>query len=154
VRRKEAIMRKSILAVIVVALSFTLACGKEKTPETPKPSAADAKPATAPAAASGMKVELTVDPAQPNPSKPAKFSAKVTDADGKPVTGADVYVSLVMKEMDMGKNEFKLADKGAGNYEIEGKFGMAGEWSAVVTAKQGDKTTTQTVAVKSVMPKP
>jgi len=148
-------MRKSILAVIVVALSFTLACGKEKTPETPKPSAADAKPVASPAsAASGMKVELTVDPAQPNPSKPAKFSAKVTDADGKPVTGADVNVSLVMKEMDMGKNEFKLADKGAGTYEGDGKFGMAGDWSAVVTAKQGDKTTTQTVAVKSVMPKP
>jgi hypothetical protein len=54
----------------------------------------------------------------------------------------------------MGKNEFKLAEKGNGDYQGEGKFGMAGDWNVVVTAKKGGKSATQTVPVKSVMAKP
>jgi len=156
---------KSFAAALLAAcvLLLSMACSKANAPETPKPSAASSSastPATSPAVgntstnASGMKVDVKVDPTQPNPSKPAKFSAHVTDADGKPVSGAEVNVSLVMKEMDMGKNEFKLGDKGNGDYQGEGKFGMAGQWDVVVTAKQGGKTATQTVLVKSIMPKP
>jgi YtkA-like len=135
----------------VLLLSFMLACSKANRPETPKPSAANQSASSAPVA---MKVDLKVDPAEPNPSKPAKFTVRLTDPDGKPVTGADVDISLVMKTMDMGKNEFKLADKGNGGYEGEGKFGMAGDWNAVVTAKEPGKSATQSFPVKSVMPKP
>src|SRR5689334_13491964 len=105
-------MSKKSLAAALLAASFvlvTIACGKSNAPETSKPSAASSSssggaatssaPASTPAAsASALKVDVKVDPAQPNPSKPAKFSAHVTDADGKPVSGADVNASLVMKE--------------------------------------------------------
>jgi hypothetical protein len=56
--------------------------------------------------------------------------------------------------MDMGKNEFPLADKGNGDYQGEGKFGMSGDWNVVITAKQADKTVVQSFPAKSVMPKP
>ena len=170
-------MSKRMIAAAVlaaIALSLTLACTKANPPESQKPSAANSGASTAPSPAAGassaaansagstsstaMKIDLTVDPPQPNPSKPAKFTVNVADSDGKPVGGADVNVALVMKEMDMGKNEFKLADKGNGQYQGEGKFGMSGDWNVVVTAKQSTKTgqnvVTQGFAVKSVMPKP
>ena len=156
--------RITAAALAAFALLFILACSKANPPESQKPSAANQGASTAPSPASGattaainsapMKIDLTVDPAQPNPSKPAKFTAKLSDSDGKPVTGADVNVALVMKEMDMGKNEFKLADKGNGEYQGEGKFGMSGDWNVVVTAKQPGKSATQSFSVKSVMPKP
>src|SRR5690242_19563300 len=148
-------MRTRILLVLTFALiTLTLACSKSNAPDS-KPSATNssgvapaANPTAAgPAATSAMKIDLKLDPAQPAPNKDAIFTARLTNPDGSPVTGADVNVALTMKEMDMGKTDVKLADKGNGNYDGKGKFTMSGDWNAAVTAKQADKTATQTVTV-------
>ena len=93
-------------------------------------------------------------PAEPAPNKPAKFNITITDQDGKPVTGADVNITLTMKTMDMGEEKVKLADKGNGDYQGEGKVTMSGDWNAAVTAKKAGQTAVQSFPVKSVMPKP
>jgi hypothetical protein len=48
-----------------------------------------------------------------------------------------------MPLMDMGKNEFRLADIGNGVYEGTGKFTMAGPWNVMVTVKAAGKTAQQ-----------
>lgn len=159
--RKEStqVSKRTFAAALVAAfaLLFGAGCSKANAPETPKgtqPQSAAASPASSGTTGAGMKMQLKIDPPEPNPGKPAKFNVTLTDGEGKPVTGADVNVSLVMKTMDMGKNEFKLADKGNGDYQGEGKFGMSGDWNVVVTAKQGSQQAQQKFPAKSVMAKP
>lgn len=152
--------KRTIPAALVAAffLAAAIACSTANAPTTSNDAAktpsAPAPPAANNAASSPMRVQLNIDPAEPAPNKPAKFDVKLTSTDGKPVSGANVTASLVMKTMDMGKNEFPLADKGNGDYQGEGKFGMSGDWNVVITAKQADKTVVQSFPAKSVMPKP
>ena len=148
-------MSKRILPALfaVFALLFTVACSKANAPENAK--AAGTTTASQPAsAAAPLKIDLKVDPAEPAPNKPAKFNVTITDQDGKPVAGADVNIALTMKTMDMGEAKVKLADKGNGEYQGEGKVTMSGDWNAAVSAKKTGQTAVQSFPVKSVMPKP
>lgn len=148
-------MSKRMFAALlaVFALLFTLACSKANAPENAK-SAAQAASASQTTGVAPLKIDVKIDPAEPAPNKPAKFNITITDQEGKPVTGADVNIVLTMKTMDMGEEKIKLADKGNGQYEGEGKVTMAGDWNAAVTAKKGGQSAVQSFPVKSVMGKP
>lgn len=112
----------------------------------PPPGAGVASASKGPQAA----VELTTDP---NPAQRGNnvLRVKVTDANGAPVTGAEVTVkfymagmpSMGMAAMDMTT---KLIEKGGGVYEGNGKLESGGTWQATVTAQKGG----QTVAVKQL----
>jgi len=68
----------------------------------------------------------------------------VVGADGKPVTGAKITLSVAMTNMDMGTTHPKASDKGNGDYEASVAFSMAGPWR--VSAKvevAGQKTVTK-----------
>jgi hypothetical protein len=135
-------MRWTIFATSIV---LALAAGCKQT-AAPPPQAQPARAATPASVVTplppppGMpwKISLEVD-APPRIVKATTFRVQLADLSGKPVSGAQVEVSLVMKVMDMGKNQFALADKGGGAYEGSGTFSMSGPWNVVVSAKAGGK---------------
>lgn len=142
----QRVSRKILAGAAVLALAWAAGCKKSQTPQpqakaAPAPAAAPASAVTPLPAAPGMpwKISLEVD-APPRIVKATTFRVRLTDLSGKPVSGAKVEVSLVMKLMDMGKNEFPLAGKGDGDYEGSGTFSMSGPWNVVVTAGAGGKT--------------
>lgn len=141
-------MRKII--AVLSGLLLLAACTSQP-PSTAKPSSG-AAPAAAPAWPGKMSLQMQQAGAGTNilSERPATFDISLSDENNRPVTGASVKISLVMPTMDMGKNEFTLADKGGGNYEGSGKFTMAGPWNVVVSAngagKTGQKTFTVVVA--------
>ena len=72
------------------------------------------------------------------------FEVMVKDADGKPVSDADVSVLFVMPAMPAMKmaemrNEVKLKPSGPGMYKGAGDVMMAGNWTVTVMVKQGGK---------------
>lgn len=83
-----------------------------------------------------------------NPSPPRKgkntVQVKVTLADGKPLSGANVTVRFHMPGMaEMGMAEMnsmaKLKDHGNGAYSGEIELGSGGTWQVTITAEQGGK---------------
>ena len=56
----------------------------------------------------------------------------VTDAEGKPVTGATLSASVAMTSMDMGTTHPAVTEKGAGQYASTVNFSMAGPWQVKV----------------------
>ncbi len=58
-------------------------------------------------------------------------------AEGKPVTGAKVDVSLEMKEMDHGANHFAAKEKQPGVYQGVASVPMSGAWEAYIRVEQG-----------------
>ncbi len=83
------------------------------------------------------------------PSPPHKggntFRVKLTDASGKPITGAQVTVTFFMPAMPaMGMAAMKttatLTDKGNGLYEGTGDLGSGGTWQVTITAQQSGQT--------------
>jgi Cu(I)/Ag(I) efflux system membrane fusion protein/cobalt-zinc-cadmium efflux system membrane fusion protein len=83
------------------------------------------------------------------PSPPRKagntFRVKLTDASGKPITGAQVTVTFYMPAMPaMGMAAMKttatLTDKGNGMYEGTGELGSGGTWQVTVTAQKNGQT--------------
>lgn len=138
------IRRKVLAAAVLVSLGWPAGCKKSGTPQPqaqPAPAAPAASAVTPLPPAPGMpwKMALELD-APPRIVKATTFRLELTDLAGKPVSGATVQVSLVMKLMDMGKNEFALADKGDGRYEGSGAFSMSGPWDVVVSATAGGKS--------------
>ena len=86
------------------------------------------------------KAELTTDPDPPRKGNNV-FHVKLTSADGKPISGADVSVTFfmaAMPAMSMAemKTNFKLADKGNGLYEGAGELGSGGTWQVTILATQ------------------
>jgi len=129
-------MRASLL-IAGVALVL-VGCSSQKPAEK---SAAPAKSAIiaerVEGGASQYKVVLTLDPSQPITQKPTKFRFTVTDATGKPATGLNARIALVMPIMDMGKNEFPAKETSAGVYEGSGAFTMDDEWEVFLTLERG-----------------
>ena len=139
----QRVSRRVLGGVAVLALAWAAGCKKSETPQPqarPAPAAASASVVTPIPPAPGMpwKISLDVD-APPRIVKATTFRVRLTDLSGKPVSGAKVEVSLEMKLMDMGKNQFALAGKGDGDYEGSGTFSMSGAWNVVVTASAGGK---------------
>ena len=142
---KSRTARRVLSALSVVPISLLLAA----TVIIVHPSLATAqdKPSGTPAKA---KIELTTTPS-PAQKGSNTVRIKLTDPEGKPISGADVSVTFfmaAMPSMNMPKMKtvIKGMDKGAGMYEGEGGLGSAGMWEVTVTAKQSG----QTIAIKKL----
>ncbi len=95
-------------------------------------------------------LELTTDPAPPRKGSNT-FRAALKDADGNPVSGAQVTITFFMPAMpQMGmaavRAEFPLAEKGEGIYEGRGNLPAGGTWQVTIVARRNG----QTVAAKQL----
>src|SRR5713101_6546778 len=96
-------------------------------------------------AASAMNVpqvnaELTSEPNPPNKGSNV-FRIKLTDANGSPISGAEVSVTFFMPAMpSMGmaamRTPVTLSDKGSGLYEGSGQLESGGTWQVTILAKK------------------
>ena len=103
-------------------------------------------------AASAMNApQVSIDYSS-NPPTPKKgnniFRVKLSGADGKPITGAQVTVTFFMAAMPaMGmaamRNVTTLSDKGGGIYEGSGQVQMGGTWQVTVLATKNGQTLAQ-----------
>jgi RND family efflux transporter MFP subunit len=85
-------------------------------------------------------VELTSHPSPPNKGSNV-FRIKLTDANGSPITGAEVSVTFSMAAMPaMGmaavNTPVALSDKGNGVYEGTGVLESGGTWQTTIVAKK------------------
>jgi len=100
---------------------------------------------SAPAASAGSanaqgNVELGSEPSPPHKGRNL-FRVKVMDANGAPVSGAEVSVTFSMPAMPaMGmaamRTSVSLDDKGKGLYEGSGDLGSGGTWQVSILAKK------------------
>jgi membrane fusion protein, copper/silver efflux system len=106
----------------------------------PPPGAGAAAAMNAPEAAPQAKAELTTDPSPPQKGRNV-FRVKLTGANGRPISGAQVNVTFFMAAMPaMGmaamQTSVDLTDKGEGMYEGKGDLGSGGTWQVAITARQ------------------
>jgi RND family efflux transporter MFP subunit len=102
----------------------------------PPPGAGAASPVNAPQASA----ELTSQPSPPNKGSNV-FRIKLADANGSPISGAEVSVTFSMAAMPaMGmaavNTHVALTDKGNGVYEGTGVLESGGTWQTTVLAKK------------------
>jgi RND family efflux transporter MFP subunit len=95
-------------------------------------------------AAQQLRIELITQPSSPHKGANT-VQVKLTAADGKPVTGAEVSVTFFMAAMPaMGMAAqhaaATLQDKGQGLYEGQLALELGGTWQVTVTAQLGGKT--------------
>jgi Cu(I)/Ag(I) efflux system membrane fusion protein len=100
--------------------------------------------------AAQAEVELTTSPSPPSKGNNT-IRVKLTGADGKSVTGANVKVRFFMPAMPaMGmaamQSVFTLSDQGGGSYEGRGQLQSGGTWQVTVVAHKNG----QTVATKQL----
>jgi len=103
------------------------------------PHPAAAPPAPPATVTHGPKMDLALD-ALPRPAlslDPAPLTVRVTDAAGRPVTGAAVSLRLDMPDMPMGENVANAHEARRGVYRATGRFTMAGKWRVTATAARG-----------------
>ncbi len=77
----------------------------------------------------------------------------LTDASGKPIDGATVFMEQDMAAMPMKSNQPLGEPLGNGQYRIAVVFTMEGEWQLVVHAKIGGKESVATFK-QTVSPQP
>jgi RND family efflux transporter MFP subunit len=87
-----------------------------------------------------VNADLSSDPTPPRKGSNV-FRVKLTDANGSPVSGADINVTFFMPAMaDMGmaamRTSITLADKGNGLYEGSGQLESGGTWQVTILAKK------------------
>ena len=146
---KSRTAERVLSALSVVPISLLLAA----TVIIVHPSLATAqdKPSGTPAKA---KIELTTTPS-PAQKGSNTVRVKLTDPEGKPISGAEVTVTFFMAAMpSMNMPEMKTvikgADKSDGVYEGKGDLGSAGMWEVTATAQQNGKTiVTKKLTVKA-----
>ena len=73
-----------------------------------------------------MKIAATTASTPKAGDNPLTIS--ITDAQGKPVTGAAVTASVAMTSMDMGTTHPPVVEEGSGQYAATVIFSMAGPW--------------------------
>jgi nitrogen fixation protein FixH len=73
-------------------------------------------------------------PAKPRLLAEENLIVTLTDAAGKPVEGAQVWLGLVMPTMQHSPNEPDAVSAGQGRYTIQALFTMAGNWDLEVHA--------------------
>jgi len=111
------------------------------TPQAPGSGTSSATGTTQPAPG---KIELHFDPDPMKAGEDNNFQVKVTDSNGKPVTDANVTLTLIMPAMpSMGMPEMKsaiplswVADRAL--YVGKGQPGMAGSWTVIVEAHRNN----------------
>lgn len=138
-------MRSHLSVISMVAIPL-LAVAMQTTVHTYVASAQD-KPSETQASAT---VTLTTAPSRAQKGKNT-VRVKLTDPEGKPITGAEVTVTFFMAAMpSMNMPEMKTVirgvGEGAGIYEGEGELGSGGMWQVTVTAKRDG----QTIATKKL----
>jgi len=106
----------------------------------PPPGAGAASAMNAPQASA----ELTSEPNPPNKGSNV-FRVRLADANGSPISGAEVSVTFFMPAMPaMGmaamRTPVALSDKGNGVYESSGVLGSGGTWQATILAKKNGQT--------------
>jgi RND family efflux transporter MFP subunit len=106
----------------------------------PPPGAGAASVVNAPQAS----VELTSQPSPPNKGSNV-FRIKLTDANGSPISGAEVSVTFSMPAMPaMGmaavNTPVALSEKGNGVYEGTGVLESGGTWQTTILAKKNGQT--------------
>jgi membrane fusion protein, copper/silver efflux system len=109
----------------------------------PPPGAGQAAAMNSPAQAQA-NVELTTAPSPPQKGSNT-VRVRLTDQQGKPLTGAQVTVTFFMAAMPaMGmaamKTVVQASDKGGGTYEGNGSLGSGGTWQVTITAVQNGQT--------------
>jgi hypothetical protein len=119
----------------LIFLLLVLAGCKPEPERPPKPKTAPPSP---------WRMVLETEPAKLRMNQPARFHVRLEDQGGKAVSGAQVQGSLNMPLMDMGKNEFPMAQIADGQYVGSSKMSMAGPWELVVTAKRDSQVGKQT----------
>jgi hypothetical protein len=98
----------------------------------PAAGATRSKPAPAPT----VLFALRTQPAPPRNGK-NDFEVTVKDADGKPITDAEVSLEFSMPAMtSMKAPEVKLTSAGNGSYKGSATLGMAGDWDVAVKASR------------------
>jgi membrane fusion protein, copper/silver efflux system len=103
----------------------------------PPPPGAGTAAATGAAQAS---MEFSSTPAPPRKGA-NQFQVRLTDAQGKAITNAEVAATFVMSGMpEMGmaamREEFRLSDKGAGVYAGAGNLPGGGNWNVTLIARK------------------
>jgi RND family efflux transporter MFP subunit len=92
-------------------------------------------------AASNYKVTLQSEPAAPKGGTEGTFHVTVTGPDGKPVSDAQVQLTLVMPAMPaMGMGEMRSAvdlEWNGSEYVGKGAVAMTGQWNVTVEARRG-----------------
>jgi membrane fusion protein, copper/silver efflux system len=104
----------------------------------PPPGAGAAAAMTA--GASQANVELSTEPSPPRKGENT-FRVKLTGADGSPISGAEVTVTLFMPAMPaMGMSAMSarvtLTDQGQGGYEGKGTLQTGGTWQVTIVAQR------------------
>ena len=99
--------------------------------QTPAPSQPPAQPQPAPSGGP-LNVVASLAPNPPTVGDGNLLTVTVTDAAGKPVTGATVTSTVAMTTMDMGTAHPAFKDIGGGKYQGHVGFGMAGPWRVTV----------------------
>lgn len=113
-----------IFTTLAVIMTLALACHKN--------------------AQSALHMNLTTTPDHPRMSQPITLQLHITDAQGQPVSDAQVNGTLTMKLMDMGTTQLKFSPKSNGDYEASLKgVDMSGPWNLAVSAAQGSTKTQQ-----------
>jgi Cu(I)/Ag(I) efflux system membrane fusion protein/cobalt-zinc-cadmium efflux system membrane fusion protein len=103
-----------------------------------------------------QKILVTLS-TEPSPAQKGSNSVRVklTDSEGRPVTGAEVTVTFfmpAMPAMNMAamKTVIKGADKGGGMYEGKGDLASGGIWHVTITAREnGQVIATKKLTVKA-----
>jgi Cu(I)/Ag(I) efflux system membrane fusion protein/cobalt-zinc-cadmium efflux system membrane fusion protein len=90
------------------------------------------------------RVDLTTEPDPPQKGA-LSVRVKLTDANGAPVSGADVTVTFFMPAMPaMGmasmRTQINLAEKGSGAYEGSGRLDSGGTWQVTILARKNGQT--------------
>jgi nitrogen fixation protein FixH len=134
----------SVLAMSILFLAAEVGLHSSLARAQDRPSATQVK----------AKIDLTTDPS-PAQKGSNMVRVKLTDPEGKSITGAEVTVTFFMEampamNMPQMKTVIKVADKGRGIYEGKGDLGSGGIWQVTVTAQQGGQTiVTKKLSVKA-----
>lgn len=116
-------MRKAIfIGTLVIISTLLAACGGAATPaETISSKPVNIKVETNPSPAMMGDTELILD---------------ITDADGKPVEGATVDISVEHTDMSGMDMNGTATDQGSGRYSIKANFNMSGTWKLTVYVRK------------------
>jgi RND family efflux transporter MFP subunit len=120
----------------------------------PAPGAGGSSSTASASATAQANIDFTTDPSPPQKGSNV-FRVKLTGADGKPATGADVSVTFYMAGMPaMGmaamSTTTKLTDKGNGMYEGGGSLGSGGTYQVTISAqKNGQSIATKQLRVNA-----
>jgi len=115
-------MRKMIFISMLVALSVLLAaCGSAATP--------------APTSSKPVNIKFETNP-NPATMGDMELVLTITDANGQPIEGAKLDVSVDHTDMSgMGMSGL-ATDQGSGKYSIKANFVMSGNWKLTVYVRK------------------